>query len=100
MSTTGADAFIQRLTTDSDFADRIYALREDPVAVQSFVAESGFDAAPEEIRDAMLEQFGSELSEDQLAAIAGGMDSFGIAVTTVSAVGLGVAAAGAAAAAA
>ena len=100
MSVQSADAFIERLTSDTGFADRIYELREDPEAVHALVSESGFDATPEEIRDAMLEQFGSELSEEQLAAIAGGMGTVGIVATTVSAVGLGVAAAGAAAAAA
>lgn len=100
MSVQSADAFIERLTSDTGFADRIYELREDPEAVHALVAESGFDATPDEIRDAMLEQFGSELSEEQLAAIAGGMGTVGIVATTVSAVGLGVAAAGAAAAAA
>jgi predicted ribosomally synthesized peptide with nif11-like leader len=100
MSTSAADAFIAKLDSDPEFADRLYSLREDPAAVHGFVAEAGFDATPDEIREAMLEKYGSKLSEEQLAAVAGGMATVGIVATTVSAVGLGVAAAGAAAAAA
>jgi len=72
MSTQQAEAFFARVQEDEDFAERLAALREDPTAVQALVAAEGFDASPEEIRDVFLEKFGSELSEEQLAAIAGG----------------------------
>ena len=72
MSVQQAEAFIAQVQKDPDFADRLAALKDDPKAVQALVAAEGFDATPEEIRDAFLEAFGSELSEEQLAAIAGG----------------------------
>jgi predicted ribosomally synthesized peptide with nif11-like leader len=72
MSVQQAEAFIARVQEDPDFADRLSALKDDPAAVQALVVAEGFDATPEEIRDAFVEAFGSELSEEQLAAIAGG----------------------------
>ena len=74
MSVQQAEAFIAQVQKDPDFADRLAALKDDPKAVQALVAAEGFDATPEEIRDAFLEAFGSELSEEQLAAIAGGLN--------------------------
>ena len=74
MSIQQAEAFVARVQQDPDFAERLVALREDPAAVQALVAAEGFDATPEEIRDVFLETFAGELSEEQLAAIAGGQD--------------------------
>jgi lactobin A/cerein 7B family class IIb bacteriocin len=63
------------------------------------VAAEGFDATPEEIREAFVEAFGAELSEEQLAAIAGGLSPDGIATVSFGAViGASAIAAGAAAA--
>ena len=76
MSIQQAEAFVARVQQDPDFAERLFALREDPAAVQALVAAEGFDATPEEIRDVVLERFTGELSEEQLAAIAGGQLSF------------------------
>ena len=73
MSIQQAEAFITRVQEDPDFAERLAALKDDPTAVQALVAAEGFDATPEEVREAFLEAFGSELTEEQLAAIAGGM---------------------------
>ena len=73
MSAQQAEAFIARVQEDPDFAERLAALKDDPAAVQALVAAEGFDATPEEVREAFLETFGSELSEEQLAAIAGGL---------------------------
>ena len=74
MSVQQAEAFIAQVQKDPDFADRLAALKDDPKAVQALVAADGFDATPEEIRDAFVEAFGSELSEEQIAAIVGGTD--------------------------
>ena len=64
MSAQQANALIARVQKDEDFAERIAALREDPAAVQALVAAEGFDATPDEIRDAFLEAYGSELTEE------------------------------------
>jgi len=74
MSIQQAEAFIARVQEDPDFAERLAALKDDPTAVQALVAAEGFDATPEEIFSVFLETFGSELSEEQLAAVAGGFD--------------------------
>jgi predicted ribosomally synthesized peptide with nif11-like leader len=72
MSIQQAEAFMARVQEDPAFADRLYALHEDPTAVQELIVAEGFDVTPEEVREAFLEAFGSELSEEQLAAISGG----------------------------
>jgi predicted ribosomally synthesized peptide with nif11-like leader len=74
MSVQQAEAFIARVQEDPDFAERLNALKDDPAAVQALVVAEGFDATPEEIFSVFLETFGSELSEEQLAAVAGGFD--------------------------
>ena len=87
MSVQQAEAFVARVQEDPDFADRLFALREDPAAVQALVAAEGFDATPEEIREVFLETFAGELSEEQLAAIAGGVSAAGTGYTTLSPTG-------------
>ena len=74
MSQQQAEAFIARVQEDPEFAERLAALKDDPAAVQALVAAEGFDASPEEIREAFVEAFGAELTEEQLAAIAGGLN--------------------------
>jgi hypothetical protein len=55
--------------------------------VHALVVAEGFDATPEEIRDAALEAFGSELTEEQIAAIVGGASDGVIVVGTLLSVG-------------
>jgi predicted ribosomally synthesized peptide with nif11-like leader len=74
MSVQQAEAFVARVQEDPDFAERLNALKDDPTAVQALVAAEGFDATPAEIFNVFLETFGSELTEEQLAAVAGGFD--------------------------
>lgn len=75
MTIEQAEAFISRLETDTAFADQLAERKASPDAVMELVRAEGFEATPEEIRDAFLEHFGTELSEDQLAAIAGGLSN-------------------------
>ena len=97
MSQQQAAAFIARVQEDPEFAERVSALKADPAAAQALVVAEGFDATPEEIREAFLEAFGAELTEEQLAVIAGGLSSgeaIGIAVGApvgIAAVGFGAA---------
>lgn len=99
MSRQQAEAFVARVQEDPEFAERLAALKDDPATAQALVAAEGFDATPDEIREAFLEAFGAELSEEQLAAIAGGTDPYVIAGATLGAVGTVVAASAAAGAA-
>jgi predicted ribosomally synthesized peptide with nif11-like leader len=87
MSAQQAEAFIARVQEDPDFAERLAALKDDPTAAQALVAAEGFDATPEELRDAALEAFGSELTEEQIAAIVGGASDGVIVVGTLLSVG-------------
>jgi predicted ribosomally synthesized peptide with nif11-like leader len=105
MSASQADAFIQRLSTDEAFAAQIDAVKNSPEQVQAIVAGAGFDATPEEIREAWLASLGEYLTEEQLAEISGGVwESSEIAYAavagTVSVVAVGVIVASCASAAA
>jgi predicted ribosomally synthesized peptide with nif11-like leader len=93
MSQQQAEAFIARVQEDPEFAERLASLKDDPAAAQALVVAEGFDATPDEIREAFLETFGAELSEEQLAAIAGGTDPYAIAGYVIGAVGTVAAAA-------
>ena len=74
MSVEQAEAFINRVESDEAFAAELESLKDDQAAVQAAVVAAGFDATPDEIRDAFVDRFGDELTEEQLAAIAGGLD--------------------------
>jgi predicted ribosomally synthesized peptide with nif11-like leader len=105
MSASQADAFIERLSADEAFAAEIDAVKNSPEQVQAIVAAAGFDATPEEIREAWLASLGEYLTEEQLAEISGGTwESSEIAYAavagTVSVVAVGVIVASCASAAA
>src|SRR4051794_13051652 len=86
MSEEGAVAFLERGEGDEDFATELGSLREDPGAVIERVHAGGVDATPEEIREAFLERYGAELTQEQLDQIAAGTDPTDIAGYTVAAV--------------
>ena len=73
MTTQSVDAFFTRLSTDDAFAEQLAAAKADPAAVQQLIADAGFEVTPEEVRDAFLEHYGDQLTEEQLAAVAGGL---------------------------
>lgn len=75
MSSQQAEAFLARVQSDEEFAAKLGELRDNPAATQALIAAEGFDTTPEEIKDVVLEAMGSELSEDQLAAVAGGLSA-------------------------
>jgi predicted ribosomally synthesized peptide with nif11-like leader len=93
MSVEQAEAFMNRVEFDEAFAAELESLKDDQAAVQAAVVAAGFDATPEEIRDAFVGQFGDQLTEEQLAAIAGGVSDdpgrdAGIAVGVGAALGV------------
>jgi predicted ribosomally synthesized peptide with nif11-like leader len=87
MSQAGAVAFLERVETDEGFAEELASLKDDPSAVVERVHAAGFDATPEEIREAFLERYGAELTPEQLDQIAAGAD-WEIAVGSVLLVGV------------
>ena len=72
MSVEQAEAFMNRVESDEAFAAELDSLKDDQAAVQAAVVAAGFDATTDEIRDAFVDRFGDQLTEEQLAAVAGG----------------------------
>ena len=85
MSVEQAEAFMDRVESDEAFAAELASLKDDQAAVQAAVVAAGFDATPEEIRDAFVDRFGDQLTDEQLATIAGGIDP-GIAMVSITVV--------------
>lgn len=79
-----ADAFLDHIADDEALQEEFRsATTEDEI--KAILAREQVTCTPDEIRDAFLERFGSELNEEQLSAIAGGMSG----ATIGAAVGLG-----------
>jgi predicted ribosomally synthesized peptide with nif11-like leader len=95
MSQDQAVAFLDRVEDDEDFAKELESLRGDPPAVIEKVHTAGFEVTPEEIREAFLERYGAELTEEQLDQIAAGADPAVVAGVTTAVVVAWVAAAAA-----
>jgi predicted ribosomally synthesized peptide with nif11-like leader len=87
MSAAEADRFISRLGSDPEFAATLEGLKDDPDALYAVVVAEGFDATPEEIRSAFLEEMSQYLDEEQLAAVAGGLSTVEIGAIAGGAVG-------------
>jgi predicted ribosomally synthesized peptide with nif11-like leader len=84
MSQADAVAFLERVESDESFAKDLESVKENPPAVVEKVHASGFDATPDEIREAFMERYGVELTPEQLNQIAAGVDPgviAGLAVT-------------------
>jgi hypothetical protein len=58
-------------------------MKANPNAVYEKVKAAGFDAQPEEIREAVSERYGAQLTPEQLDQIAAGMDTDQITALTV-----------------
>ena len=86
MSMQSAVAFVERVDSDETFATELESLKDDPEAVRAKVIAAGFDATPEEIRQAVLDHYGAELTQEQLDAIAAGADAATIAEGVVGGV--------------
>ena len=95
VSAAAADALIERIEGDDEFARELESVRDDPDAVLGRVHAAGFDATPEEIREAFLDRYGAELTPEQLEQIAGGVDQ-AVVITSYVLVGMMGAAAAAA----
>jgi predicted ribosomally synthesized peptide with nif11-like leader len=87
MSTAAAVAFLERVEQDEMFAAELESMRNDPALVLAKVHAGGYQATQEEISSAFIDRYGSELTPDQLRAVAAGLDF-------PEAVALGVAGAG------
>jgi predicted ribosomally synthesized peptide with nif11-like leader len=86
MSEEQAVAFMERVETDEDFAKELESVKTDPPAVLEKIHGAGYDATPDEIREAFLNRYGAELTQEQLDQISAGTDPAVIAGTTVGVV--------------
>jgi predicted ribosomally synthesized peptide with nif11-like leader len=98
MSVEAANAVIDRLETDEDFATRLQDAGGPEQAVP-LLATEGFDVTPQEMRDVTLDRFGDLLTPEQLDQVSAGMsERDAIHLADAVLVGMGVAAAAAGAA--
>jgi len=72
MSHTDATKFLDAIETDETFARELEALKDAPDQLLDAARARGFVLEPGEVRDAFLERYGDDLTDEQLAAIAGG----------------------------
>jgi predicted ribosomally synthesized peptide with nif11-like leader len=74
MSTSDAEAFLQRLENDEEFARQMQEMSGDPVATHARAAEEGFEFTADEMVVALSNIYGVELTLEQLEQIAAGAD--------------------------
>jgi predicted ribosomally synthesized peptide with nif11-like leader len=82
MTLASANAVIDRMEVDEDFANRVKDAGgpEGSIAVLS---SEGFDVTPADMRDAFVDRFGDQLSQEQLDAIAAGADTGELIMGTI-----------------
>jgi predicted ribosomally synthesized peptide with nif11-like leader len=95
MSTDAANAAIDRIEADEDFADRVRDAG-NPEASLEVLRSEGFDVTREEMRDATLDRFGDQLTLEQLEAVSAGSDGDTGALVVFGIISAGMAAAAAA----
>jgi len=75
MSHADAVRFLDAVEADEAFAQQLEALRDTPDQALDAVRARGFDVDPDEVREVFVERYGADLTEEQLAAIAGGIST-------------------------
>jgi predicted ribosomally synthesized peptide with nif11-like leader len=99
MSTKEADRFIECTSNDKEFQAKIEKIGNDSNAVYELIKSEGFDCTPDEIKDAFLTAYSSELTPEQLKTVTAGLsDKQGLAIgigggVAAIAVGVGIASA-------
>jgi len=73
MSSTSAEAVLDRMEADEGFAERIRDAG-GPDASIALLAAEGFDVTAAEMRDAVLDRYADTMSPDQLDHLAGGLN--------------------------
>ncbi len=75
MSTTDAEAFLQRLEEDEELALRMQEVSGNPAAIHERAAGEGFHFTPDEVREVLGLRYGTELTPGQLEQLAAGDDT-------------------------
>lgn len=70
MSIESAEAFVERMKTDTDFAKQVIACK-DTEARRALVKDAGFDFTVDELKTVMANPENEELSDAELASVAG-----------------------------
>jgi predicted ribosomally synthesized peptide with nif11-like leader len=78
MTLASAQAVIDRMEVDEDFANRVKDAG-GPDASIALVTSEGFEVTSEDMRDAVIDRFGDQLTQEQLDAIAAGVDMTDVA---------------------
>jgi predicted ribosomally synthesized peptide with nif11-like leader len=89
MTLASAQAVIDRMEVDEGFANRVKDAGNSEASL-TVVRSEGFDVTPSDMRDAFLDRFGDQLTQEQLDAIAAGVDAgevAGIAAVVLGAAG-------------
>jgi len=73
MTSTSAEAALDRMEADEDFARRVRDAG-GPEASIALLSGEGFDVTPAEMRDAVLDRYAETLTPDQLDQLAGGLN--------------------------
>ena len=73
------------LEADPALAESLTPMFDTPDVLLAHLQSLGYDATPQEIYDAFLEAHGDKLSEEQLAAVAGGLSGGEVAGIAVGA---------------
>jgi predicted ribosomally synthesized peptide with nif11-like leader len=87
MSQADAVAFLERVESDEDFTKELESVKENPDAVVEKVRAAGFDATPDEIREAFADRYGVELAPEQLDRVAAGLSDAEIGMVVGGTVG-------------
>jgi predicted ribosomally synthesized peptide with nif11-like leader len=72
VSQTDAGRFLDGIETDEAFAQQLEALKDTPDQVLDAERARGYDVDPDDVRDAFLERYSNDLTQEQFDAIAGG----------------------------
>jgi len=73
MSESEATRFIDATMTDEKLSAKLVLMKEDPQALLKEIHSLGYDATPDEIRNAYLESMSVRLPETDLQDIAAGI---------------------------
>jgi predicted ribosomally synthesized peptide with nif11-like leader len=79
MTTEAAMELLDRVASDKGFSAELASLKAgDPSPVLARVRAEGFDVTEDEVREAYLERYGSQLTTEQLEKVAAGVDMGGL----------------------